>query len=285
MLANEALNLFFPQWQGSGNLNLYQGAKLLYESLHQKIPLTQIPVASTYSLTTRQNILGYDQILLQLTHACRIIQAHNPAQILTIGGDCGVEIAPISFLNRKYSNDLALIWLDAHGDLNTPLSSPSAHFHGMPLRVLFGEGDPGITSQIFSIIHPEQVFLVGARDFDLSEREFIQQRQLQLLSPEVVNDEAYEKLFSDMQEKGFSKLYIHLDLDVIEPKEFPHILCPAPNGIRIAKLIKLLAILKARFTVIGLSLLEFSATASEYSAISDVIEFINVFYPGVRVHP
>ncbi|MEL6381227.1 MAG: arginase family protein [Cyanobacteria bacterium J06626_18] len=276
-----ALNLFFPQWQGSGSLELYEGAKQLHEALCRKIALTQIPVASTYSLTTHQNILGYDQILLQLTHACRIIQAHNPEQILTIGGDCGVEIAPVSFLNQKHSKDLAVIWLDAHGDLNTPTTSPSAHFHGMPLRALLGEGDPGITDRAFSMIYPEQVFLVGARDFDASESVFIQQKQLNLFLSEAINDEAYNQLFACLHKGGFSKLYIHLDLDVLEPNEFPHVLCPTQDGIRLEKLVKLLAALKMRFTVVGLSFLEFLPAMPEKLAILDVIRLVNVFYPGV----
>ncbi len=171
-----ALNLFFPQWQGAGSLGLYEGATLLYEALDRKIALTRIPVASTYSLEMHQNILGYDQICSQLADTCRIIQAHNPAQILTIGGDCGVEIAPVSFLNQKYAKDLAVIWLDAHGDLNTPMTSPSGHFHGMPLRVLLGEGDPRMIRDAFSVIHPDQVFFIGVRDLDCPEKAFIQQK-------------------------------------------------------------------------------------------------------------
>lgn len=281
IFSDSALNLFFPQWQGSGRLELYEGAKRLHEALCRKIALTQIPVASTYSLATHQNILGYGQILLQLTHARHVIQAHNPEQILTIGGDCGVEIAPVSFLGQKYSKDLAVIWLDAHGDLNTPMTSPSAHFHGMPLRVLLGEGDPDITDRAFSVIYPEQVFLVGARDFDASESDFIQQKQLHLFSSEAINDEAHNQLFACLQNSGFSKLYIHLDLDVLEPDEFPHVLCRTPNGIRLEKLAKLLENLKTRFTVVGLSFLEFLPTMPEKSIILDVIKLINVFYPGI----
>ena len=57
-----------------------------------------------------------------------------------IGGTCGAEIAPVAYLNNHYESDLAILWFDAHGDLNTPKTSLSGHFHGMVLRTLLGEG-------------------------------------------------------------------------------------------------------------------------------------------------
>ncbi|MGC1309395.1 MAG: hypothetical protein WA885_19410 [Phormidesmis sp.] len=92
---DETLKLFFPQWQGSGMRGLCRGAHLLYEAFKEEASFSQVPIASTYSLTVSENILGYSQILTQLSEACRIIETHDPARILTIGGDCGVEIAPI----------------------------------------------------------------------------------------------------------------------------------------------------------------------------------------------
>ena len=219
----ESLNLFFPQWQGSARFELYAGAKLLYESLHNKISFTHIPTSLTYSLVADNNILGYSQIFSQLRDACRVIQSHNPERILTVGGDCGVEIAPVSFLNKRYAQALTVIWLDAHGDLNTPNSSPSFHFHGMPLRILLGEGDVDIVNQAFSVLRPEQVFLVGVREFDSPEKEFVQEKELSVFPAEAINNRDFDSLVSVLAKTGSDKLYIHLDLDVIEPEEFPHV--------------------------------------------------------------
>ncbi|PSN11534.1 arginase [filamentous cyanobacterium CCT1] len=264
--SSEVLNLFFPQWQGSARLELYEGAKLLYDALHHRLFFDQVPVSLTYSLTTDQNILGYRQILAQLLEACRVIEAYNPQRILTIGGDCGVEIAPISFLNKKHNQSLNVIWLDAHSDLNTPSSSPSAHFHGMPLRVLLGEGDDGIVNCAFSTLRPNQVFLVGTRDFDLAETNLIWQEKLSIFSVEDTNLENYDYLFTALDKTGSDKIYIHIDLDVIDPEEFPHVACPTPNGIRMDKLKGLLIFLRTTFDVVGCSVLEFLPIHSKKSA-------------------
>jgi arginase len=269
------LNLFFPQWQGSARFELHTGAKLLHEFLQDKVSFTQIPVSLTYSLITDENILGYSQIISQLLDACRVIQTHNPDRILTIGGDCGVEIAPVSFLNKKYSQTLTVIWLDAHGDLNTPSSSPSSHFHGMPLRTLLGEGDEDILNYAFSTLSPEQLFLVGAREFDLVERSFIQQQKLSTFSVESINCGDFSSLFSMLDKTGSDKLYIHLDLDVIEPEEFPHVACPTPGGIHIDRLRDLLISLKNNFDIVGFSVLEFLPNESKRLAALEVAKLLD----------
>ena len=273
--SHETLNLFFPQWQGSARFELYEGAKLLYESLHNRISFTQIPTSLTYSLVADENILGYSQIYSQLLDACRVIQEHNPQRILTIGGDCGVELAPVSFLNKMYAQALTVIWLDAHGDLNTPSSSPSAHFHGMPLRVLLGEGNADIVNCIFSTLRPEQVFLIGAREFDSPERKFIQQKGLSVFSAKAINDRDFDRLFSMLGKAGSDKLYIHLDLDVIEPEEFPHVACPKSGGIHIDKLRDLLVSLRSNFDIVGCSVLEFLPSGAKNLATLEVVKLLD----------
>lgn len=273
--SGNTLNLFFPQWQGSGRLELYNGAQLLHEFLCPRLSFAKISVSQAYSLLTHDNILGYHQILSQLLEASKVIQTHEPHRILTIGGDCGVEIAPVSFLNKRYDQALTVIWLDAHGDLNTPTSSPSNHFHGMPLRVLLGEGDAEIVSCTFSSLRPEQVFLVGAREFDFPEEQFIQQKKLSILPAEAINNGEFEGLLSALSKTGSDKLYVHLDLDVIEPEKFPHVACPIPKGIHISRLKNLLARLNHSFDIVGCSVLEFLPVGAKQQAVLDVIQLLD----------
>lgn len=256
MNRSSVLNLLFPQWQGSGNIRLYEGAKQLHSSLSSRVPFVEVPVASTYSMAVTENILGLSQVSAQLKCAADIIREYNPKRIFTLGGDCGVEVAPISFLNRKH-NGVAVIWLDAHGDLNTPDSSPSKHFHGMPLRSLLGQGNAGITSQLFSTLIPSQIFLVGTRELDEPEQAFLSQNELRIFSASSVNQGQSYQLLSAIDVAGFRKIYIHLDLDVLEPTDFPDVACRTPGGIRISHLQQLLSELVDRFESVGASVLEF----------------------------
>ena len=256
MARSSVLNLLFPQWQGAGNIGLYNGAKQLHSALPSKASFVEVPVSSIYSIAIAQNVLGLSQISAQLNCASKIISDRDPECIFTIGGDCGVEIAPVSFLNRKHDG-VAVIWLDAHADLNTPTSSPSKHFHGMPLRSLLGQGSADVMSQLFSTLVPGQIFLVGTRELDGPERAFVSQNRLRIFSASSINRGQNSQLLSAISATGFCKIYVHLDLDVLEPTSFPHVACRTPKGISVDRLKQLLSELADSFEVVGASVLEF----------------------------
>ena len=254
----KTLNLLFPQWQGSGTTNeLYTGAMLLYERLQNGIEFKSVSVQPLEALKAERGILGYSQISEQLSAAHQIIQSSDPERIFTIGGDCSVDIAPVSFLNQKYGGDLAVVWLDAHGDLNTPASSPSGHFHGMPLRVLLGDGDETIV-QSFSTLSPDQVFLVGARDFDLPEISYLKQANISLFPPQVLKENCQE-LMEAIALTNFNNLHIHFDLDVLDPNVFPFVLYPTAAGLSLEVLTSLLPQIQDQFNLVGFSITECAA--------------------------
>ena len=93
--------------------------------------------------------------------------------VVTVGGTCGVEAAPVAYLNEQYDGDLAIVWFDAHGDLNAPATSPSGHFHGMVLRTLLGEGPHEYVGELRRPLRPAQLFLAGTRDLDPEESAYI----------------------------------------------------------------------------------------------------------------
>ena len=161
-----------PQWQGSGLTNeLKVGAETL-DIFFKDYEKTTIPL-SDKELTEINGIKCFKPILEQTNIFRNIISKKEPLKISTIGGDCGIEIIPISYLNKTTQGDLCIIWIDAHADLNTPESSPSKTYHGMPLRTLLGEGNDQIDELLFSTIKPEQICFVGLRDVDEPERNYI----------------------------------------------------------------------------------------------------------------
>ena len=257
-ISQKTLNLLFPQWQGSGITNeLYNGAMLIYERLQNRAKFDRVPVDLDRTLKLKQDILGYSQILQQLSKAQAIIRDRDPDRLFVIGGDCSIDIAPISFLNQKYSGDLAVVWLDAHGDLNTPATSPSHHFHGMPLRLLLGEGDSKILQLFSSVLSCDRVFLVGARDFDLPEKDYLQLKNISLFTPETL-EHSCQNLIEAIANSNCHNLHIHCDLDVIDPQEFPFVKCPAEYGLSIEFLTQLLQQLQNQFNLVGFSITEFA---------------------------
>lgn len=260
-MQDKPLFLYFPQWQGAGTEAdcLLHSARKLRDQIPETVLFNAVNVPDKHPLESIHGILGYPDIQTQLKQAKTLIRSANPAKIYTLGGDCGVEITPVSYLNSHYQGNLAVIWCDAHADLNTPESSPSGHFHGMPLRLLLGEGDATLRDSLFSVLHPEQVFLVGARDLDAAEADYVARHRIRQFSVQALERDI-EELFRAVRDAGYDHVYLHIDLDVLEPGEFPYVKCPTPGGLSLARLIDLLLGLQANFTLVGYSILEHCLT-------------------------
>jgi len=250
----KGLNLYFPQWQGSTRKHIYHGAKLLHEKLQSTLPFLEVHVDEDSTLEQAHNVEGFAVIRAQLAEAHQQLQMHQPQQVRTLGGDCGVEVAPLGYLNHVYAGDLAVLWLDAHGDLNTPDSSPSKHFHGMPLRHLLGEGTPALMDLVPTPLRPEQVLLCGVRELDAPEQAYIDHAGITRISVDRLATDG-QHVNNIIEQRGFKHVYVHFDVDALDPAAFPHSDYPTPHGLRIADLRKLLRNLKQ---VVGFTLTEFA---------------------------
>lgn len=121
-----------------------------------------------------------DEILVvcvQLAEQTRDILASGETPPV-IGGDHSIAMGTVSGVSAHYRKDnkqAGLIWFDAHGDMNLSETSPSGNIHGMPLAHLLGYGDPQLSSILGAnpAVAPENVALIGIRDIDRVEREFI----------------------------------------------------------------------------------------------------------------
>jgi Arginase/agmatinase/formimionoglutamate hydrolase, arginase family len=250
------LRLVFPQWQGSGKRKyVYDGAKLIAGLLPEGAQYEEVPVSLDEDITLENGICGYRQISEQLAAACDVIRKARPDKIFLIGGDCGTEVAPVSYLNKRYEGDLAVLWLDAHGDLNSPATSVTGNFHGMPLRLLLGNGDASLVGQCFSRLLPEQVIMGGLRDLDPPEQEFIDRNGISVLTVDDLERDpgCVSRLIAD---KGFHNVYVHIDLDVLDSGKCPWGLCLTPDGIDNGVLMALLRDLKINTNVVGASVVE-----------------------------
>jgi arginase len=253
-----------PQWQGSGSTDaLKTGAEtFLFYFKNVEIPL--IPL-SDKACTLRNNVLAFDPILEQAHYFKEKIEDEGPIKISTLGGDCGIEIIPISYLNKLYKNDLCVLWIDAHADLNTPESSPSKTFHGMPLRTLLGEGNQEIIDVLYATIKPKQICYLGLRDLDKPEEEYIKENNIT-----SIQECAYGKIENKLSE--FANIYIHLDLDILDKSEFPHTLFPSSNGFRVAEVAKLLKKMKANHNVVGFCITESIANLEQLEIIRPILD-------------
>lgn len=255
MSEKKSFNLLFPEWQGYGeNQDVYHGAMHLCQHVTKNLQFSTIDVHKEQTLSTKDAILGLNASLKLFDQAAAILEESNPNQIFMVGGTCACEMAPVSYLNRRYDSDLAVLWFDAHGDLNTPESSPSGHLHGMPLRSLLGEGNQSILDRIKNTLTPQQVAMVGSRDLDVGEINYIEHNGLPVFGADISNG---SEVIDFVKTRGFTNVYIHFDLDVLEPSEFPHVLVPTEDGMRVDAAIRTISEIRNNFSVVGMSVVEY----------------------------
>lgn len=250
----DKLAIFIPQWQGSGiTKELYEGSYALKKVIEEKGDTIFNSIHIDYKSTPeiKKSILGYDIIIKQLQKVQNILNVEDPAKVFTIGGGCGVEVPIVSYLKGKYK-ELTLYWFDAHGDLNTPKSSPSKHFHGMPLRFLT-EKSLELSNIHINSIPPTDVHLMGVRDLDEPEKLFIENNNIDIIPIEIIND---LELFKTTIKKNHGMAYIHIDLDVLDPKQYSNVKCPTDSGLSIEELYGSIQSIKNQMEVVGLSIVE-----------------------------
>jgi arginase family enzyme len=156
------------------------------------------------------------------------LAADLPERPLVLGGDCCSHVGAVEGLAARQGR-LALIWFDAHGDLNTPESSPSGNQWGMPLRMLLDSGAVAV----------DDAALVGARNLDPPEEEFIRSSGLRL---------GEEGIYRALDGAGCA--YVALDVDVLEPSEMS-VFMPEPEGLSRVEIERLLRVVEARARVLG----------------------------------
>ena len=187
--------------------------------------------------------------------------------VITIGGDCGVELGAIGHVTAP---DVAVVWFDAHPDLNTPESSSSGAFCGMVLRTLLGDGPHGLVPA--APLTPSQVVLVGARAFDPDEDAYIAEHSVRSVGVDAATPEA---IVAAVEATGAASVYIHIDVDVIDPAEFAGKANPEPFGLETTVLVASLRALVARFTLVGAGITEF-APASASAAGDDLPTILRI---------
>jgi arginase family enzyme/GNAT superfamily N-acetyltransferase len=234
-----------PQWQGSSSATAHR----LREGADRLAGL--IP-AGCRTLVEAGDEPGTGALTANAVRTRSALERTRGRFPVTVGGDCGVELEPIGMAVRRHGARLAVVWFDAHGDLNTPVSSPSGAFHGMVLRTLLGEGPEGLVPD--RPLRPEQVILAGVRALDPAEREYAESAGLRLVTTPAELVQALA---------GADAAYVHIDLDVLDPAAFASVGAPEPDGLSPDRLVAMVRALAGRVEVAGLGITEYEPSRPE----------------------
>ena len=261
--------VFFPLWMGAGvKSRVPDGARALRVALGGDA--LEIPVAEDANLLKTDRIKAKPELLEAFKRAAVILEPFE--RVALLGGDCSSDFALVAHSNRVYNGDLAVVWLDTHADMNTPQSSPSGHHHGQVLRALLGDSDNDFSALLPKPLEPAQVFLAGVRDFDAAELHYVQAKRIPVFAPHHLRD-APDALARAVATAGFTKVHIHLDLDILDARAFHSTGFSSEGGLTVAELKAVIVALKSRFELASFAVTEY-APALQDNDLETVLELI-----------
>ncbi len=261
--------IFCPLWMGAGqHTQVPVGARAIQAALGGAA--LEIPVAEIANLK-KTNLIKAKPEILDVQKALQN-QLKPDARVALLGGDCSSDFALLAHLGKVYGADVAILWLDTHADLNTAASSPSGHFHGMVLRASLGGCDTDFAALLPKPLLPQQVFLAGARDFDPSELEFIQQHNIHISSVEDLRDNVAH-LAVAVAAAGFKKVHVHLDVDVLDISSFRSSGFSSQGGLHTREVLTMIESIRANFELVSFAVTEY-APAYENDDLETVLQLI-----------
>ena len=263
---SKTLRLFMPQWQGGNNPPYSLGARLLayLAPAAGDTPQVEVPIEpyDGTKLPVENGVVAQSALLRQLHSAENIIRAYAPERIIVFGGDCLVSQAPFAYLNEKYDGKLGVLWLDAHPDISTP--QMYCHEHAMVLGNLLGEGDPLFAATVKRPLLPPQVLYGGLQEMTPQEAQVVTRLGLRSASAQALKNNS-QPILNWISDNEITHLAIHLDLDVLDPKQFRSLLFANPDGsvidsssgtMTLAQISRLIGDVSAQTDVVGLTIAE-----------------------------
>lgn len=188
-----------------------------------------VPPVSEADKFSRGNSLKYlDTIVEVNTNLAELVYdtLSGGAFPLVIGGDHSLGLGSASGVGKCFE-DFGIIWLDAHGDINTGETSPSGNIHGMPLSALMGMGSEELVN-IYAPgnkVNPQNVFLVGTRSLDEGERMLIRRERLSVYPMETIRLKGISFVAEDikrkLKERKIRNIHFSMDVDSLDPRFAP----------------------------------------------------------------
>jgi len=158
---------------------------------------------------------------------------------LVLGGDHSIAAGVAAGVANHFRNEkkqIGYLWLDAHGDMNTPESSPSGNVHGMPLAAIMGYGAPELVDLLGfkPKAEPGNIVIVGARDLDAQERKIVKKSGIHVFTMRDIDERGMREVMSDALKYAMDDtagIAVSLDMDFVDPSDAPGVGTPVRGGV------------------------------------------------------
>lgn len=201
--------------------------------------LVMLPSDETKMFDADKNVKYYDVLLDMNSKLCDVVKQNiaDGAFTIVLGGDHSLGVGSVAGASIAFGQNIGVVWFDAHSDINTPLTSPSKNFHGMPLATSMYVGPKEMRSigEDKRKVKPTDAFLVGVRNMDAGEVEFkdshgvnhytmtfIRKRGMAVVADEIIET---------LHHNGIEKIHFSFDLDSLSPEVTSAYNCPVNDGI------------------------------------------------------
>ncbi|MEK7330129.1 MAG: arginase, partial [Candidatus Eisenbacteria bacterium] len=211
--------------------------------------------------------LRYKEPILAMCDALRqqVEQALGRGRLpLVLGGDHSIAIGSVAGSAGHYARtgrSLGLIWFDAHGDANTPETTPSGNIHGMSLAIALGLGDPDLVKLGGRApkIQPRNTALIGIRDVDPGERDTLKRIGVTVYTMRDIDERGMRDVVDEaigIASDGTAGIHLSLDLDVVDPEDAPGTGTPVWGGITYREAHLAMEMLSDRAEIVAIDLVE-----------------------------
>lgn len=213
------------------------------------------------------------------TVAARTREALDAGRLpVVLGGDHALaagSIAGAAAHLRSKGQRLGALWIDAHGDLNTPATSKSGNVHGMPLAALLGYGDAAMVGLAGNApaLRTSDLALVGLRDLDVAERTHIKKWKLSAFTMRALDERGVRGVLEEaiaVATKDTAGLWVSFDMDVIDPEEAPGVGTAVPGGMTYREAHLAMEMLADTGKLVGLDMVEVNPVLDERNRTAEI---------------
>jgi arginase len=197
---------------------------------------------------------------------------------LVLGGDHSVAagtVAGVAEFYRRQKQNIGLIWIDAHSDINTPDTSPSGNVHGMPLAAIMGLG-PTELGNIYDFspkVRPENCVLVGIRDVDTHEKENIRKSGIETFTMRDIDERGMRTVMEEalrIAGRGTAGYHVSLDMDWVDPEDAPGVGTPVWGGATYREAHLAMEIIADHGRMLSMEIVEVNPVIDEHNQTADL---------------
>ncbi len=200
---------------------------------------------------------------------------------ITLGGNCNTCLGTLAAFDAKPG----IIWFDAHGDFNTPEISLSGFFDGMCLAIATGHCYQDLIEQINNLtpVQESHTLHIGARDLDPEERKLLENTEVQVVTTAKMKAEGISRsLLPSLKNLQSQEVYLHIDIDVLDPVEAPGVDYPTPDGLSLNELEQAIRVIGEKLQIKAVNLTAYNpehdqdaqTIQSAFRLIDSIIEVI-----------